>query len=98
MNKKRFWISGMGVALYYDLKYNRYVQVLKDFSFPGCLNMQVSCPFYVKDQLRTMLYWQMCGFISQIWAQWIDYKTIDQAFISYLLYCYFALNQNMVVQ
>ena len=60
----------MGVALYYDLKYNRYIQVLKDF-FPWCLNMQVSFPFYVKDQMRTM-YWQMCGFIFQIRAQCID--------------------------
>ena len=61
--------------------------------------MQVSCPFYVKDQLRAMLYWQMCGFIFQIWAHWIDSKTIiDQAFILYMFYCYFALNQNMFVQ
>ena len=56
MNKKRVLISGVGVALYYDLKYNRYILVLKDFSFPGWLNMQVSCPFYVKDQLKAMLY------------------------------------------
>ena len=27
----------------------------------------------------------MCGFIFQIWAQWIDSKTIDLAFISYIL-------------
>ena len=46
-----------------------------------------------------MLYWQMCGFIFQIWAQWIDSKTIiDQTFILYIFYCYFALNQNMFVQ
>ena len=25
-----------------------------------------------------MLHWQMCGFNSQIWAQWIDSKTIDK--------------------
>ena len=27
----------VGVAFYYDLKYNRKIQVLKDLSFPGCL-------------------------------------------------------------
>ena len=37
-----------------------------------------------------MLYWQMCGFIFQILAQWIDSKTIDEAFISNILNCYFA--------
>ena len=40
----------------------------------------------------------MCGFICQIWAQWIDSKTIDLAFIFKQFDCYFALNQNMVVQ
>ena len=40
----------------------------------------------------------MCGCIIKIWAQWIDYKTIDQAFISYIFYWYFALNQIVVVQ
>ena len=40
-------------------------------------NMQVLCPYYVKDDMKAMLYWQMCGFIFQIWAQWIDSKTID---------------------
>ena len=40
-------------------------------------NMQVLCPYYVKDHMKAMLYWQMCGFIFENWAQWIDYKTID---------------------
>ena len=40
-------------------------------------NLQVLCPYYVKDHMKAMLHWQMCGFISQIWAQWIDSKTID---------------------
>ena len=40
-------------------------------------NMQELCPYYVKDHMKAMLHWQMCGFISQIWAQWIDSKTID---------------------
>ena len=61
-------------------------------------NMQVLCPYYVKDHMKAMLHWQMCGFIFQIWAQWIDCKTIDEAFISYYFTHYFALNQNMVVQ
>ena len=34
----------MGVALYYDLKYNRYIQVLKDLSFPGCLTCKYCVP------------------------------------------------------
>ena len=54
--KKRLCILGVGVALYYDLKYNRYIQVLKDLSSPGCLNMQVSCHYYVKDHMKAMLY------------------------------------------
>ena len=45
-------------------------------------NMQVLCPYYVNDHIKAMLYWQMCGFIFQIWAQLIDSKTIDWAFIS----------------
>ena len=40
-------------------------------------NMQVLCPYYVQDYMKAMLHWQMCGFISQIWAQLNDSKTID---------------------
>ena len=43
-------------------------------------NMQVLCPYYVKDHMKAMLHWQMCGysgFIFQISAQWIDSKTND---------------------
>ena len=29
----------------------------------------------------------MCGCIFKIWAQWIDYKIIDKAFISNIFYC-----------
>ena len=62
-------------------------------------NMQVLCPYFiVKNRMKAMMHWQMCGCFIKIWAQWIDYKTIDQAFISYIFYCYFALNQNVVVQ
>ena len=61
-------------------------------------NMQALYPYYVKKHMKAMLHWQMCGCIFKIWAQWIDYKTIDKAFISYMFYCYFALNQNVVVQ
>ena len=42
-------------------------------------NMQVLCLYYVNDHMKAMLYWQMRGFIFQIWAQWIDSKTIDWA-------------------
>ena len=42
-------------------------------------NMQVLCP-YVKDHMKAMLYWQMYGFIFQIWAQWIDSKTFKHLF------------------
>ena len=37
-------------------------------------NMQGLCPYYLKDHMKAMLYWQICGFIFQIWAQWIDSK------------------------
>ena len=40
-------------------------------------NMQVLCPYYVKNNMKAMLHWQMYGSIFNIWAQWIDYKTID---------------------
>ena len=94
-NKKvRLWILGVGAALYYDLKYNRKIQVLKEVSFPGILNMQVLCPYYVKkkkNHMKVMLHWQMCGCICKIWAQWIDYKTSDKAFISYIFLLLFRL-------
>ena len=61
-------------------------------------NMQVLCPYYVKNHMKAMLHWQMCGCIFKIWAQWIDYKTIDKAFILYIFDCYLTLNQNVVVQ
>ena len=48
-------------------------------------NMQVLYPYYVKNHMKAMLHWQMCGCIFKIWAQTIDYKTIDKAFISYIL-------------
>ena len=40
-------------------------------------NMQVLCPNYVKNHMKAMLHWQMCGCILKILAEWIDYKTID---------------------
>ena len=39
-------------------------------------NMQVLSPYYVKDHMKATLYWQMCGFIFQIWAQLIDSNTV----------------------
>ena len=51
--------------------------------------MQVLCPYYVKDHMKAMLHWQMCGFVSQIWAQWIDSKTIKHLFYKFLLlFCF----------
>ena len=61
-------------------------------------NILVLCPYYVKKHIKAMLHWQMCGCIFRIWAQLIDYKTIDKAFILYIFYCHIALNQNVVVQ
>ena len=29
-------------------------------------NMQILCPYYVKDHMKTMMHLQMCGFISEI--------------------------------
>ena len=49
----------------------------RTYHFHDAYNMQVLCPYYAKDRMKAMLHWQMCGFISQIWAQWIDSKTID---------------------
>ena len=40
-------------------------------------NMQVLCPYYVKDHMKAMLLWQMCGFIFQIWASESILKTTD---------------------
>ena len=40
-------------------------------------NMQVLYLFYVKNHMKAMLHWQMCGCIYKIWSQWIDYETID---------------------
>ena len=47
-----------------------------------------------KNHMKAMLHWHMCGCIFKIWGQWIDYKTIDKAFISLYIYIYsyFALN------
>ena len=45
-------------------------------------NMQVLCPYYVKDHMQAVLHWQMCGFISQIWAQ--CYKSILKQLIKHL--------------
>ena len=49
-------------------------------------NMQVLCPYYVKYHMKAMLNGQMRGFISQIWAQWIDSKQlIKHLFHTFLL-------------
>ena len=58
-------------------------------------NMQVLGPYYVKNHMKSMLHWQMCGYIS---LKFELNESIDYAFISYIFYCYFALNQNVVVQ
>ena len=47
------------------------------YIFPRMPNMQVLCSYYVKNHMKAMLHWQMCGCIFKIWAQWIDYKTTD---------------------
>ena len=39
--------------------------------------LQVLYPYYVENHMKAMLHWQMCGCIGKIWAQRIDYKTID---------------------
>ena len=53
INKKRLWILGVGVALYYDLKCNRKIQILKDCSLPGCLTckyfFRICYPIRLKD-------------------------------------------------
>ena len=52
-------------------------------------NMQVLCPYHVKDHMKAMLYWQMCGFIFQIWAQWIDSKRIKH--FKHLFHTFFTV-------
>ena len=43
--------------------------------------MQVLCPYYVKKKkkknMKAMMHGQMCGCFFEIWAPWIDYKTIN---------------------
>ena len=58
----------MGVALYYDLKYKPLDTSSEELIFSRMPNMQVLCPYYINDPMKAMLYWQMCGFIFQIWA------------------------------
>ena len=61
--------------------------------------MQVLYPYYVKKKIHeSKVALTDVWLYLKFWAQLIDYKTIDSAFISYIFYCYFALNQNGVVQ
>ena len=60
--------------------------------------MQVLCPYYVKDHMKAMLYWQQCGFIFQIELSELILKQLILKSIYFIHFdCYFALNQNMVV-
>ena len=48
-------------------------------------NMQGLCPYnYLKDHMKAMLYWQMCGFIFKFELSESIPKTIVKAFISYI--------------
>ena len=80
----------VGVALYYDLKYPLDT-TSEGLIFSRMPNMQVLCPYHVKDHMKAMLYWQMCGFIFQIWAQWIYSKTTDFKSI-YFIYIFTVIS------
>ena len=41
-----------------------------------------------------MLHWQMCGFISQIWTQWIDSITIDYKHLFHTFLLLFRFKSN----
>ena len=62
--------------------------------------MQVLCPYYVKDHMKAMLPWQMTVILSLKFelSEAILKQLIKHLFHTFLLYCYFALNQNMVVR
>ena len=48
-------------------------------------DMQVLCPFYVKDHMKAMLHWQMCGFISgKVELSELNLKQLIKQFISYI--------------
>ena len=56
-------------------------------------NMQVLCPYYmyVNDHMKAMLHWQMCGLISQTWAQWTILKQLILKHLFHtflLLFCF----------
>ena len=68
-------------------------------------NMQGLCPYYLKDHMKAMLYWQTChrcvvlSFkfeLSVSILKQLIIKAIYMYFINF--YYYFTLNQNMVVQ
>ena len=59
--------------------------------------MQVLFPYYVKNHKKAMLHWQMCGCILKFELN----ESIIKQLIKHLFhffYCYFALNQNVIVQ
>ena len=67
-------------------------------------NMQVLCPYYVKKKKKKKKTCKQCC-IDRCVVVSLKFelnesiiKTIDKAFISYIFYCYFTLNQNVVVQ
>ena len=83
---------GVGAALYYYLKYLPLDISSEGLIFSRMPNMQVLCPYYVKTHMKAMMHWQMCGCI---------FESIIKQFIKHLFIqfdCYFALNQNVVVQ
>ena len=56
INKKILRLLGVGVCFYYDLKYNRLILILKDVLLSRMHNMQLLCPYYVKDHIKAMLH------------------------------------------
>ena len=59
--------------------------------------MQVLCPYYVKDHMKAMFCIDRCVVLSLKFE--LSESILKQLSIYFIhFYCYFALNQNMVVQ
>ena len=56
------WLLGVGVTFYYDLQYNAVKErSVKDWLLCWIYNMQLLCPYNVKDHIKALLHWQICG-------------------------------------
>ena len=61
-----FWVWASHFIMIWNITV-RY-KFWRTYLFQDAYNMQVLCPYYVKDHMKAMLSWHMCGFIFKIWA------------------------------